>query len=110
MSRNPIYRGRHGGGEPGKKVPPKQALREFQDLIWPRRGLLGGGLVLVLINRVAGLVLPGSVKYLIDDIVTPGNLALLTPLVVIVRCVAEAGCIPAPRVGPVDAVGEVHGD
>jgi subfamily B ATP-binding cassette protein MsbA len=46
--------------------------------------LLGGGLVLVLINRVAGLVLPGSVKYLIDDIVTPGNLALLTPLVVIV--------------------------
>ena len=84
MSRNPTYGGRPSGDPPKKKVPPKQALREFQDLIWPRRGLLGGGLVLVLVNRVAGLVLPGSVKYLIDDIVTPGNLALLTPLVVVV--------------------------
>ncbi len=84
MSRNSTYGGRPRGDPPKKKVPPKQALREFQDLIWPRRGLLGGGLVLVLVNRVASLVLPGSVKYLIDDIVTPGNLALLTPLVVVV--------------------------
>jgi ABC-type bacteriocin/lantibiotic exporter with double-glycine peptidase domain len=84
LSRNPVYGGRHTGGQPARKVPPKQALREFQDLIWPRRGLLAGGLVLVLINRVASLVLPGSVKYLIDDIVTPRNLALLTPLVVVV--------------------------
>ena len=84
MSRNPTYGGRPSGDPSKKKIPPKQALLEFQDLIWPRRGLLGGGLVLVLVNRVAGLVLPGSVKYLIDDIVTPGNLALLTPLVVVV--------------------------
>ncbi len=54
--------------------------RDFRELVWPRRGLLGFGLVLIVINRLAGLVLPGSTKYLIDDVVGKRNLSLLTPL------------------------------
>ena len=45
-----------------RKIPPRQALEEFRDLIWPRRGALALGLGLVIINRLAGLVLPGSMK------------------------------------------------
>ncbi len=38
------------------------------------------GLVLVFINRVAGLVLPGSTKFLIDDVVQKHRQDLLLPL------------------------------
>ena len=67
-----------------KKIPPRQALKEFRDLIWPRRGALAMGLGLVIINRLAGLVLPGSMKFLIDDVIAPANAGLLIPLVSVV--------------------------
>jgi ABC-type multidrug transport system fused ATPase/permease subunit len=47
----------------------------------PRRGLLVLGLVLMAINRVAGLVLPASTKYLIDDVVGKHRVDLLVPLI-----------------------------
>lgn len=43
-------------------------------------GLLGVGLLLIAINRLAGLVLPGSTKFLIDDVVQKHKLELLVPL------------------------------
>ncbi len=49
----------------------------FREIIWPRRRLVGLGLVLVLFNRLAGLVLPASSKYLFDDILGPGRADLL---------------------------------
>ena len=52
----------------------------FRTIIWPRRKLLFVGLILIVINRLSGLILPGSSKLLIDDIITPGDTALLTPL------------------------------
>lgn len=58
--------------------------RDFHELVWPRRRLLFFGLMLILINRLAGLVLPGSTKWLIDDVVQKRNLQLLTPLAIIV--------------------------
>ena len=51
--------------------------RDLRELVWPRRGLLSLGLLLILINRIAGLVLPGSTKYLIDEVVQKRNLDLL---------------------------------
>ena len=42
------------------------------------------GLALVIINRLAGLVLPGSMKFLIDDVVLDANTDLLVPLVGVV--------------------------
>lgn len=35
------------------------------------------GLVLIIINRLAGLVLPGSTKFLVDDVIAKGNVTLL---------------------------------
>ncbi len=73
--------------EPTKK--PKERFhaaslsRDFRELVWPRRGLLGLGLLLILVNRLAGLVLPGTTKFLIDDVVQKRNIALLTPLALI---------------------------
>ena len=84
MSRKPARNGDSDSHLNRRTVPTAGAIREFRDLIWPRRGLLGFGLVLVIINRLAGLVLPGSMKFLIDDVVLPNNTAMLTPLVLVV--------------------------
>jgi ABC-type multidrug transport system fused ATPase/permease subunit len=59
---------------PVKPKPPamqqiKGALSELWELIRPRKGLMGIGLVLMAINRVAGLVLPASTKFLVDDVI-----------------------------------------
>jgi len=62
------------------QIKMSSVARDVRELIWPRKGLLGLGLILILINRLAGLVLPGATKFLIDDVVQKRNLALLTPL------------------------------
>ncbi len=49
----------------------------FRDIIWPRRWLLFLGLGLIIINRLAGLVLPGSTKYLVDNVIANGDIDLL---------------------------------
>ena len=66
--------------------PPKiQRLRAVLPDVWklmlPRRGLLAVGLVLMVINRVSGFVLPASTKYLIDDVINKHHLAALNRLV-----------------------------
>jgi subfamily B ATP-binding cassette protein MsbA len=65
---------------PKKHLQPAAVWREARDLIWVRRRRIGLGLVLMLINRVAGLVLPASSKYLIDDVAGRGRADLLVPL------------------------------
>ncbi len=66
------------------KTPVFKALPEIWLLIRPRRALLGLGLCLMVINRVSGLVLPASTKYLVDDVIGKRHLHLLYPLVGIV--------------------------
>ncbi|MFT4112092.1 ABC transporter ATP-binding protein [Silvibacterium sp.] len=61
------------GEQPKSKTDLRKALPEVWKLIRPRRWLLVFGLVLVAINRVAGLVLPISTKYLIDGVLSPKN-------------------------------------
>ena len=67
-----------------KKKIDWKALPEIWVLIHPRRGLLLLGFVLMAINRVAGLVLPGSTKYLVDDVIGKRNVQLLVPIVLAV--------------------------
>ncbi|HEY1659706.1 MAG TPA: ABC transporter ATP-binding protein [Candidatus Sulfotelmatobacter sp.] len=50
----------------------------------PRRNLLALGLGLMIINRVAGLVLPYSSKFLIDTVIDKHRMDRLEPLVLIV--------------------------
>ena len=57
-----------GGVTTKKKADLKRVMPEVWKLVRPRRWLLLGGLVLMAINRVAGLVLPLSTKYFFDNI------------------------------------------
>ncbi len=73
--------------EPSKakaKTPVFKALPEIWQLISPRRGLLAVGFVLMIINRVSGLVLPYSTKFLIDNIIGKHQLRRLPILVGVV--------------------------
>ena len=78
--------------EPDKKpkVPQSERLRELWPDIWelmrPRRGILALGFLLMIVNRLAGLVLPASTKYLIDDVIGKRNADLLIPLSLAVVC------------------------
>ncbi len=65
------------------KKPPslRLALRDAADLIKARRGRLALGILLMLISRMAGLVLPGTTKFLLDDVIGKSNRELLLPLV-----------------------------
>ncbi|MDQ3605250.1 MAG: ABC transporter ATP-binding protein/permease [Gemmatimonadota bacterium] len=56
------------------------AWREARELMWAHRRYLGIGLVLMVVSRLAGLVLPASSKYLIDEVIGRGNAELLVPL------------------------------
>jgi subfamily B ATP-binding cassette protein MsbA len=86
-----ISRVREGKSRPGsadssRKPNPEifNALPEIWQLIRPRRGLLAMGMILMIINRVSGLVLPASTKYLVDDVIAKRHFKLLYPLVGIV--------------------------
>ena len=74
-------------GNPSQHL--KSVLPLLKELIRPRRGLLAVGLVLMVINRLCGLVLPASTKFLVDDVMGKRHVELLTPLI--------AGGAGAPR-------------
>ena len=57
----------------------KKVLPEVWKLIKPRRVLLGGSFLLMVINRASGLILPASTKYLIDNVMGKHQLACLLP-------------------------------
>src|SRR5437763_5426243 len=67
------------------KAPKGERLRAVLPMVWelirPRRSLLAVGFVLMVINRVSGLVLPYSTKYLIDTIIIKHHVELLKPLI-----------------------------
>ncbi|MGE0556033.1 MAG: ABC transporter ATP-binding protein [Gemmatimonadales bacterium] len=56
---------------PKRKTDFKAAWGEARGLIWAHRKRLGIGMAVMLINRLAGLVLPGSSKFLIDRVLVP---------------------------------------
>ena len=56
-------------------VETRRLMKQYQ-------GTLSIGLALMLVNRLAGLVLPGSVKWIIDEVLTKGRLELLMPIAV----------------------------
>ncbi len=68
----------------GKKPELRKVLPEIWRLMKPRRGLLALGFLLMVINRLSGLVLPASTKYLVDDVIGKRHLQLLYPLVGVV--------------------------
>ncbi len=72
------------------KAPTKKLTRllavlpDVWALVWPRRKLLAVGFGLMVVNRVSGLVLPASTKFVIDNVITKKQAQLLLPLVLLV--------------------------
>ena len=69
------------------------AWREAREIMWRYRGRLAVGLGLMLLNRLAGLVIPGTSKFLIDDVIGNNRADLLAPLAIAagVATVVQAG-------------------
>ncbi len=65
------------GESPKKPLSLPVVWREARDLVWAHRRRLSLGLALLLLNRLSGLVLPATSKYLIDDVVGKRNAELL---------------------------------
>ncbi len=61
-----------------------KALPEIWALLRPRKGIMLLGLLLMSINRVAGLALPFSPKYFFDDVIGKHQTNLLLPIVLVV--------------------------
>src|ERR1700739_2395817 len=84
---HPRYSMATDSSEPGAK-PAKpnvwKALPEVWAMIEPRKAVLGLGFGLMLVNRVAGLVLPGSTKFLIDNVIGKHQRQLLLPIILAV--------------------------
>jgi ABC-type multidrug transport system fused ATPase/permease subunit len=71
--------------EDAKKSPPlRQLVPHIWEFLRPRRALLALGFVLMGINRAAGLVLPSSSKYLIDNVISKRQTQLLVPIILAV--------------------------
>ena len=59
-------------------------LTAFKTIIWPRRGLVFVGLLLIVISRAASFVAPASTKVFIDEVLKFNDLDLLKKLVLLV--------------------------
>jgi len=53
---------------------------DAKELIWAHRRRLAFGLVLMVVNRLAGFVLPSSTKYLVDEVIIKHRSELLLTL------------------------------
>jgi len=67
-----------------KRFNPSEAWREARELIIAHRWRLLLGGILMIVNRLVGLVLPLSTKFLIDDVIGKRNASRLMPIAVAV--------------------------
>jgi subfamily B ATP-binding cassette protein MsbA len=63
-----------------KKINYANAWAEARELMYHHRGMLALGLFLTLVSRLAGMVLPYSTKWVIDDVLGQKRVELLLPL------------------------------
>ena len=61
-----------------------KVLPDVWKLIKPRRWMLAGSFVIMLINRASGLVLPTSTRYLVDNVMAKHQMRLLPVIVGVV--------------------------
>jgi subfamily B ATP-binding cassette protein MsbA len=66
---------------PAEKKTKPSVWPEVWALIYPRRWVMVGGLLILLVNRVAALALPASTAILIDGVILKHETSLLLPLV-----------------------------
>ena len=62
------------------KIRRSVVWREAREIIWRYRTRLGVGLAVMIVGRIAAMVIPGSSKFLIDDVLGAGRTEILVPL------------------------------
>jgi ABC-type multidrug transport system fused ATPase/permease subunit len=67
-----------------KSLPWWEMLPDVWEFLRPRRGHLAIGFGLMAVNRLAGLILPISSKYLVDDVIKKRQVHLLLPIILVV--------------------------
>jgi len=78
FERHPQRPPRPGGPGAGRRsFNLSAAWGEAREIVWTRRWRLSLGLLLMLVNRGAGLVLPATSKYLVDDVFGKGRADML---------------------------------
>ena len=78
-----------------KRVSAEAAWREARELVWAHRRRLGLGLALMLVSRLAGLVLPASSKWLIDEVVGRSRADLLLPIALVAGAATAVQAVTA---------------
>ena len=79
----------------GKKKPKVSMVKAFKTIIWPRRNLVFVGLILIVLSRLSGLVLPWKSKALLDDVIPNKdynelyNLLLIVGIAILVQAVTS---------------------
>lgn len=66
----------------GEKKGKINMAKVFKTIVWPRRKLLLLGFVLIIISRASSIVLPYSVKPIIDDVIGKGDFSNLKLILV----------------------------
>ena len=69
------------GAAPRKPLGLRIILKDAAELVKARKGRMALGLVLMLISRLSALILPGTTKYLLDDVIGKGDREMLTLLI-----------------------------
>jgi subfamily B ATP-binding cassette protein MsbA len=72
------------GSRKSRSISISSVRHAFWTIVWPRRKLVFVGLLLIGVNRLSGLVLPGSTKFLIDNVIVDHDTALLKLLLLVV--------------------------
>jgi ABC-type multidrug transport system fused ATPase/permease subunit len=79
---------------PKKKLDRARArllLRDARDIVWRIRGRLLLGIPLMFVNRLAGIVIPGTTKYVIDNVIGKRQYDLLWLIVAVAGGAAIIG-------------------
>ncbi|HVT38667.1 MAG TPA: ABC transporter ATP-binding protein [Gemmatimonadaceae bacterium] len=66
-----------------KKINYANAWAEARELMYRHRGMLALGLALTLVSRLAGMVLPYSTKWVVDEVLTNKRIELLVPIAIV---------------------------
>jgi subfamily B ATP-binding cassette protein MsbA len=88
--------------------------REARELVWAHRSQLTVGLFLMLVNRLAGLVLPASSKFLVDKVLPQGRsdllgqLALAVGLATLVQATTSFGLTQVMSIAAQRAITELR--
>jgi subfamily B ATP-binding cassette protein MsbA len=96
------------------KINYQRAWREARELVWRHRRSLTVGLILMLVNRVAGLVLPASSKYVIDEVLAKQRadlliwIALGTAVAVLIQAVTTFALSQVVSIAAQEAIADMR--